>query len=52
MKQYLIDSYCDYQEIKASLKEPNPVLDYKIVKVKAKLEAFSVNVEDLTFTAK
>ncbi len=47
MKTTLIDQYTDLQEIKQANKEENPVLEYKITAVAAKLESLGVNVEKL-----
>ena len=48
MKTILIDQYSDYQEVKQACKEENPVLEYKIKRIAAKLSFLGVNVEDLT----
>lgn len=48
LKTTLIDQFTDYQEIKKANKEENPVLEYKIKKVAAKLASLGISVEDLT----
>jgi len=47
----MIDQYSDLQEIKqANGTQENPILDYKMKVVVAKLASFGVNVEDITLT--
>ena len=48
LKTILIDQFTDYQEIKKANVEENPVLEYKIKTVSAKLASLGVSVEDLT----
>jgi len=45
----MIDYYSDLQEIKqANGNQENPVLDYKLKVLVAKLSSLGINVEDIT----
>lgn len=47
LKVSLLETYTMLQEIKAASKEENPVLEYKLKKVTAQLNALDVNTTNL-----